>query len=110
MTNIFLKHYGIKGMKWGVRRKRGAGGRVSKDHAESRRLLKKKRLTLSNDDIKKVNKRLNLERDMARMDPTTSGTGKRAVAKFLGQYGNAVIAGVAGAAAGATIGLIKKAS
>lgn len=25
----FLAHYGVKGMKWGVRRKRGADGRVS---------------------------------------------------------------------------------
>ena len=24
----FLEHYGVKGMKWGVRRKRGADGRV----------------------------------------------------------------------------------
>lgn len=103
-----LEHYGIKGMKWGVRRKRGPSGRVSKDHAESRRLLQKKRIELSNEDIQRVNKRLNLEKEMARLDPTGRGVGKRAVDKFLGQYGNAVIAAAAGAAAGATVAAVKK--
>jgi len=109
MINLVLKHYGVKGMKWGVQRKRGSGGQVSKDHTESRKLLKKSKMTLSNEEIKKVNKRLNLEKDLARMDPTAKGAGQRAVSKFLGQYGNAVVAAAAGAAAGATISLIKKA-
>lgn len=26
----FLSHYGVKGMRWGVRRKRGPGGRVTR--------------------------------------------------------------------------------
>ena len=30
MSNDILEHYGVKGMKWGVRRKRGANGRVGK--------------------------------------------------------------------------------
>ena len=31
-----IEHYGIKGMRWGVRRKRGKGGRVSSDYSTSR--------------------------------------------------------------------------
>ncbi|MCK5292785.1 MAG: hypothetical protein KAR39_12320 [Thermoplasmata archaeon] len=97
-------------MKWGIRRKRGSGGRVSKDHTESRKLLKKPKMTLSNEDIKRVNKRLNLERDMTRMDPTKRGAGKRAVSKFLGQYGSVVISAAAGAAGAATVSAVKKAT
>jgi len=108
MIKLTLKHYGVKGMRWGVRRKRGSGGRVSQDHAESRKLLKKKKMYLSNEDIKKINKRLNLEQDMGRLDPTAGGAGKRAVDKFLKQYGSAVIAAAAGAAGAATVSAIKK--
>lgn len=32
-SDAVLRHYGIKGMRWGVRRKEGADGRVSKSDA-----------------------------------------------------------------------------
>lgn len=61
-----LKHYGVKGMKWGVVRQRGSNGRVgrevSEDHVRSRALKKKKTSEMSNNELKALNQRLQLER------------------------------------------------
>lgn len=62
-----LKHYGKKGMKWGVRRERGPDGKVtgkvvSEDHSTSRELKKKSRSEMSNAELKKLNERLQLEK------------------------------------------------
>lgn len=58
-----LKHYGKKGMKWGVVRQRGANGRVtSEDHTTARTLRRKKQSEMSNAELKKVNERLQLEK------------------------------------------------
>ena len=61
-----LKHFGVKGMKWGVVRDRGANGRVKKtvsdDYKESRISAKKKQPEMSNAELKRLNERLQLER------------------------------------------------
>lgn len=61
-----LKHYGIKGMKWGVRRDdrqlRRARGDISEDFIVSRRNKKKPIPQLSNAQLKALNERLQLER------------------------------------------------
>lgn len=62
-----LKHYGKKGMKWGVVRERGSDGRVtskvvSEDHARSRELKAKPRSQMSNKELEDLNKRLQLEK------------------------------------------------
>lgn len=62
-----LKHYGKKGMKWGVVRERGSNGRVtskvvSDDHAKSRELKAKPRSQMSNKELEELNKRLQLEK------------------------------------------------
>lgn len=62
-----LKHYGKKGMRWGVRRERGPDGKVtgkvtSEDHDSTRSLKTKKQSEMSNAELKKVNERLQLER------------------------------------------------
>lgn len=62
-----IKHYGRKGMKWGVRRERGPDGRVrgkvvSEDYESSRKTGSKKQSQLSNAELKRVNERLQLER------------------------------------------------
>lgn len=55
-----LAHYGVKGMKWG-RRKRDKRT-PSEDHTTARQLSKKKPEELSNVELKKLNERLQLER------------------------------------------------
>lgn len=59
-VNDELKHYGKKGMKWGVRKD---GKRTtSDDHTESRASKKKKQSEMSNAELKRLNERLQLER------------------------------------------------
>ena len=61
-----LKHYGVKGQKWGVVRDRGPNGRVKKtvssDYQESRVSKKKSQSEMSNAELKRLNERLQLEK------------------------------------------------
>jgi hypothetical protein len=107
MTDI-LKHYGIKGMRWGVRRKRGPSGRVSSDYSKTRKLLKKKTSELSNEELRKITTRLSLERSVQNMNTSTVDKGKKAAAKVLKQYGNGVVGGLVGAASAATVAALIK--
>lgn len=50
-----LRHWGVKGMRWGVRKQ------ASKDSEEVRSIRKKRIKEMSNDELKKANNRLNLE-------------------------------------------------
>lgn len=80
-----LTHYGIKGMKWGIRRKTDSDGLVvkssspkeySEDAAKAKRSGEKARSkgvqSLSNDELRQLNDRLNLETNYARL--TSSGS------------------------------------
>ena len=67
--DLFLTHYGILGMKWGVRRERGPDGRVktksvSADFKESRELKAKGYKNLSNAELKALTQRLENERKL----------------------------------------------
>jgi len=70
VDELIIEHYGVKGQKWGVRRKRGSGGRVSDDFRDSREITRKPVSQLSNQEIKKANERLNLEQNFNRMNST----------------------------------------
>lgn len=66
--NKELKHYGVLGMKWGVRRPVGKNGLVkgspkSSDYSESRSLTPRRQSSLSNAELRKINERLRLERE-----------------------------------------------
>lgn len=80
--DLELFHYGIKGMKWGIRRKDGPGGTVSSglkgrktaddtpESADSKRaksLKGRKVSSLSNQELKDLNKRLDLEQNYSRL-------------------------------------------
>ena len=86
-----LFHYGVKGMKWGVQ-KSGGGVRTSRlerklaekadeakthspDHKKAQKLRRKPLETMSNDDIKTLNKRLELETNYARLMESTRKKG-----------------------------------
>jgi hypothetical protein len=79
-----LEHHGIKGMKWGVRRKVGPNGRVvgkskaaaSDDFKSTKELRKKPSHTLSNAQLKQVNERMNLEQRYTKLNPTRKEKGK----------------------------------
>lgn len=77
MENNELMHYGVLGMKWGVRRDRSSGGskkrRTSKmsDDARDAAQLKKKRVSeMSNAELRRLNDRQQLEQNHARLNPS----------------------------------------
>lgn len=72
-----LYHHGILGMRWGVRRfqrkdgsltPRGKKRKMSQDAVDAKKLSKKKLYEMSNDDIKTLNKRKQLESDYKRLN------------------------------------------
>ena len=79
MTENELYHYGIKGMKWGVRKSRSRTGSSRKkrsktdgwsdDAKEAYRINKKKVNQMSNAELRKVNERRNLERNYKQLNP-----------------------------------------
>lgn len=73
-TGEFLAHFGIKGQKWGVRRRRSAVGRSAPRSADSEvasahlRTAKKVGVhALSNSDLQALNTRLSLEQNYAKL-------------------------------------------
>lgn len=78
MTEVenFLEHYGVKGMQWGVR-KVSRSKTVSDDHKRAKELRKRKLSSLSNQEIKTLNERRNLEENHARLNPNIVRRGER---------------------------------
>ena len=98
-----LYHWGIKGMKWGVRRYRNEDGtlteagkkRYSDDepvHEDYAKAHDDKRVeTMSNEELRSRNNRLQMERQYEQMTKKTN-RGKKAVQAFIA--GGALTAGV----------------
>jgi len=82
-----VEHYGTKGMQWGVRKKRS---RSSESSAVSK-LRKKKSFQLSNDELKKVNARLNLEKQYKQLNPSATAKAAKAVSGVLGNIAKQTI-------------------
>ena len=81
----YLCHYGVLGMKWGRRRVRNKISglnkkRISKyssDYNETRTLRRKSSKKLSNEELKKLNKRMNLEQEYNRLSTSNVNRGMR---------------------------------
>lgn len=94
--NDVLAHYGIKGMKWGVRRTKNSKGQFEPDDAEEHvrartlHTVAKKQGTrkLTNRDLEDLNKRLNLEQNYTNLTGKTQQKG--AVATGIGWFGSRV--------------------
>lgn len=93
MENNSLAHYGIRGMKWGVRRFQNSDGSytsagkkrkqkesVHEDYANAH--SKKSVKSMSNAELKARNNRLQMEQQYANLTRTTS-KGKKAVQTFI---------------------------
>lgn len=97
----FLEHFGVKGMHWGVRGAKSSAP-SSGDHAQTAHLLSKARSgggihVLNNDELKSLNKRLELETNFKRLTTPSPGlheeaqkllitAGKQEASKYAAKY------------------------
>ena len=88
-----LYHYGVLGMKWGVRRDRSRSGgsrrkRSMSDDAREASMIKKKKVSqMSNSELKKLNERSRLEQEYSRLNPSAVRKGWKFVAGAAGIMG-----------------------
>lgn len=87
MQSDYLEHYGVKGMKWGVRKRRKPSRSVSKDYFEARSLSKKRPSELSNEQLRQLNKRLQLEQEYKRLNPSLVLKGVKTAGAIAGVIG-----------------------
>ena len=105
MTENELYHFGVKGMKWGVRKSRSSSGSSknkrsktdgwSDDAKEAYRIKQKKVNQMSNAELKKINERRNLERNYRQLNPNAikkgiaiAGTTAAALGTMAALYNN----------------------
>lgn len=80
----FLQHVGILGMKWGIRRARRSG---STDHLTARSLKRKRLADMSNEEIRALTTRMQLETQYKSLNPGRISRGKDAVSNVLKAIG-----------------------
>lgn len=103
-TDAFLAHYGVKGMRWGVRKgvvnartaRTSKEGKVRAQRKDARR----RRQTLKDKDLDQLVKRLEQEKKLKALLDADLSPGRTAVKSILNNAGTKV-AGVALAGAGA---------
>ena len=100
-----LYHFGVKGMKWGVRKSRSSSSSSKKkrsktygwsdDAKEAYRIKQKKVNQMSNAELKKLNERRNLERNYQQLNPNAikkgiaiAGTTAAALGTMAALYNN----------------------
>lgn len=70
-----IAHYGVKGMKWGVRRKSTGPKEVSEDAAKAAgaatKAKTKGKQSLSNEEMQALVTRMNLEKQLTQLTPAT---------------------------------------
>jgi hypothetical protein len=87
----WLEHFGVKGMKWGVRRGKSTGGRQAtsvKPSADAQRHhtnLRKHKAELNDVELRELVNRLNTEQQLSRL----TGEGRTAAQKVLATVGTA---------------------
>lgn len=112
MDNNELYHYGVLGMKWGVRKSRPSSSGSSKRKKKTNELSPdlevktkrksdlKSRRTLSDDELKRKIERLKLEREFKELTKEDISPGKKFASELMSSAGKKVLtAATAGAMA-----------
>lgn len=104
MSNYELKHFGIKGQKWGVRRYQNTDGSLTNAgkkryfkpaHEDYKKAHSRKSVRqMSNQELKDRNNRLNMEAQYYDLKKRTSA-GERAVQKYIKVAGTIAAIGMA---------------
>lgn len=95
MSETYLEHHGIIGMKWGVRRSEAelararGGSKQSADEQErtNRQTAVKNRRTLSDAELKKRIERLKMEREFKNLTEEDIAPGRKCVSEILASSG-----------------------
>lgn len=95
--NNDIYHHGVKGQKWGVRRKAKKQAAFENSHEDYKRAHSKKSVSqMSDKELRERNNRLQMEKQYGDLTRKTS-KGKKVVSAYIATAGT--IAGVAGATA-----------
>lgn len=90
-TGTFMSHYGIKGMKWGVRRANPSAAPASGDHETAKAAKAKVKAgglkSLSNDELKTYLERMDLEKRYKKGNPGPKEEAGKFVKDMLLQIG-----------------------
>ena len=94
-----LAHFGIPGMKWGVRKEPSADTKVRRGRAK----MYKNRRTLSDAELKKAVSRMQMEKKLKGLVEDDLIPGKIAAKNFMLNAGTAFVGAAAGAAGAALV-------
>ena len=120
ISEDYLMHYGIKGMKWGVRRfqnydgtrikKAGSAAKkyASKKVYNSERSAYKRSKSMSDEQLRAANKRYQLEQQYRQNVRTDVRDSRSYVGKQLNKSGGILVSAAIGAAAGGAGAMIGK--
>lgn len=97
MTDVaeYIQHYGRKGMKWGTRKDKRStttSKKTSADHKKVSEIRKRERSELTNNQLKIVNERINLEQNFNRLNPSKIKRGTIMATSILSTLGVGVTA------------------
>lgn len=97
-----LTHYGVKGMKWGVRRAEKRAAKAAKklegasdDYKSTAALRKKKASELSNKELKALNERLNLEQQFSKLTAKPQSKSQKFVSDITRELAKETVKGIA---------------